>query len=178
MSKLILSLLITVVFIFIANTDFWLATKPQAGKNDKVQVIKQSNYVQVARFIKSKEAFRSKAYKCSAGKLTIGYGHVIRSGESLTSITKHQADSIFLIDFEKAYKSVRKLGISNPDSARVLASFTFNCGIEATKKVVRSGNLSNIKKYCYAKGKRLKGLMIRRNQEFSMLKSPQYVAIN
>ena len=170
MNKFSISLLIVAGFIFIANTGFHLATKPQAGKNTKVEVIKQSNYVQVARFIKSKEAFRSKAYKCSAGKLTIGYGHVIRQGERLTVVSKHQADSIFLVDFEKAYMAVRSLGINNPDSARVMASFTFNCGIDATRKVVRSGNLGNIKKYCYAKGKRLKGLSVRRNQEFAMLR--------
>jgi len=52
-------------------------------------------------FIKKYEGFQSKPYICPAGKLTIGYGHVISPHEQFnTTITEKDADRIFLNDLK------------------------------------------------------------------------------
>ena len=50
--------------------------------------------------IKNFEGYREKAYKCSAGKLTIGYGHTDGVYEDQT-ITKEQAENFLKKDVEK-----------------------------------------------------------------------------
>jgi len=163
MKVFIVSVISSAIIITLANIR---TSKPVAVSPKKVE----SNYVAIMRFVKQKEGLRLNAYICPGGKRTIGYGHVVRKGENLARITRKQADSIFLVDFNKAYNQVLTLGVGNLDSARVLASFNINCGIKATRKVVRSGNLANMKKYVYAKGKKLVGLVDRRKQEYAMLR--------
>lgn len=44
------------------------------------------------KFIATYESFRSEVYYCAAGKPTIGYGHVVRPGESFEGgITEDEA---------------------------------------------------------------------------------------
>ena len=45
------------------------------------------------------EGLRLTAYKCAAGRWTIGYGHTLRSGESHAPITKNVAREILIADF-------------------------------------------------------------------------------
>ena len=53
--------------------------------------------------IKNFEGYREKAYKCSAGKLTIGYGHTdgVYEGQR---ITKEQADNFLKEDVKNLKK--------------------------------------------------------------------------
>ena len=57
-------------------------------------------------FIIDYETFRSTPYDDGSGNITIGYGHVIRSGESFTSIDEEQARSILLNDIIEFERSV------------------------------------------------------------------------
>ena len=50
--------------------------------------------------IKNLEGYREKPYKCSAGKLTIGYGHTNKVYEG-QRITKEQADNFLKEDVKK-----------------------------------------------------------------------------
>lgn len=45
-------------------------------------------------FIKQWEGFRAKAYICPAGKITIGYGHVLKPNENYDHLTEGISDSI------------------------------------------------------------------------------------
>lgn len=60
----------------------------------------------VVNFIKAHEGFRAKSYYCTAGYETIGYGHVIKKGESFDSLTVMQADSLLRADFAGAKRLV------------------------------------------------------------------------
>ena len=171
MKQLLLCVAIALIFIAIANTKtFKTAHTNGQGKAKTTQVvqsIKQSKYARVAQFVKSKEKFVPHVYVCPAGKRTIGYGHVLKRGERLTRITKRQADSLFLVDFQKHYDNVLRCGVRNRDTALVLASFSFNCGEQAVRKVAK--NVSKIRKYIYVNNRICKGLVIRRNQELNLL---------
>jgi len=62
--------------------------------------------------IKSFEGLRLKPYYCSAGKLTIGYGHVIRKGENYPhekAITEAEAENLLVKDVKHAEAVVDRL---------------------------------------------------------------------
>lgn len=164
MKTLLFSIGIASLFVFLANTNARTATKQVKTVQTTT---KPSNYAKIARYVKSKEKFVATVYKCQAGKRTIGYGHVLRKGERFTKISKRQADSLFLLDFQKHYNYVLRCGVKNRDTALVLASFSFNCGEKALRKVAK--NPHKIKYYVYAKGKKSRGLVIRRNEELKLL---------
>lgn len=58
---------------------------------------------------KQLEGFRSKPYTCSAGKLTIGYGHVILPDEHFTEVTLDEANTLLEKDLERHESDLRAL---------------------------------------------------------------------
>ncbi len=60
-------------------------------------------------FIKKYEGFKNKPYICPAGKLTIGYGHVISPHEKFnTTITEKDADRILKNDLKVTQTTIEK----------------------------------------------------------------------
>ncbi len=117
------------------------------------------NYEGVIDYIKSHEGYANgEAYTCVSGKLTIGYGHVIREGENFGSrISKQTADSLLRQDFRKAYKLTEKFNPELEGSRKLaIAHFIYSKGIGA---FLRSGLRQSIKnngnvdvefaKWCY-----------------------------
>lgn len=106
----------------------------------------------ILEFLREKESLRLKAYVCPAGKLTVGYGHVILPGENkfANGITKQQAKDLFRADVLTAAYAVNrffkdaKLTQGQFDAA---VSFTFNAGAGALQKAewakkLRMGNVT------------------------------------
>lgn len=140
--------------------------------------------------VKEFEGFRSKAYKCPSGVLTIGYGHThgVIAGMSITEsfatrlllddldVVKSQLNTIHL------YFSCMPFGFQY-----AIIDFVFNVGISKYRrsilcKIVESVSHSDIfddscrqrisvelQKWCFAKGKKLRGLEKRRNWECELL---------
>jgi len=54
------------------------------------------------------EGFRSSPYKDEGGKLTIGYGHLIKLGEKFTVLTQAQANDLLSKDVSIAEAGVRR----------------------------------------------------------------------
>lgn len=80
--------------------------------------------------IKKFEGLSLKPYTCSAGKLTIGVGHVILANEKFTEITEQQAEEILkndLAKFEDIINSSVKVKLTENQFSS-LVSFTFNVG--------------------------------------------------
>lgn len=86
--------------------------------------------------IKSFEAFSSKVYLCSAGRKTIGYGHIISKNEDYKEISMALAIKLLKQDIEIAENSVQRnihsLLMQNQYDA--LVSFTFNVGSAALQR--------------------------------------------
>lgn len=84
--------------------------------------------------IKEFESFRSTPYKCSAGKITIGWGHVILPGEKISvPITKGKGEELLSQDLEQVEKCIEK-NITVPltqQETDALSSLIFNIGISA-----------------------------------------------
>ncbi len=132
--------------------------------------------------IKKHEGFRSKAYRCSANVLTIGFGHTLNV-KSTDVITKEQGEYFLRQDVEHAEKEVNKHNLNiNQNQFDALVSFVFNLGVG---NFSRSTLLRRIKAYpnditirrefarwVYAGGKILPGLVTRRKEEADLYFTP------
>lgn len=90
-------------------------------------------YIQpAAELIKKHEGLRLKPYKCSAGKITIGYGRNLEDN----GISAYEAEQMLFNDIQKCYTDLVKLSCWNKlDEARkaVLLDMCYNIGIARLK---------------------------------------------
>ena len=138
--------------------------------------------------IKYFEGVRAKPYKCPAGYWTVGVGHLItRSAELPDSwnreLEPNEIDEILKKDLVKFENGVlRLLHPKQPTQSEfdALVSFSFNLGLGCFQRsTVRSAFKRGDKKragevllkYCYAGGRKLKGLIRRRIAEHALLMS-------
>lgn len=127
--------------------------------------------------IKNFEGFSADEYICPAGKPTIGYGHYIKSGESISSpITEMNAEELLISDLSVAEKAVSKLitAYLNENQFSALVSFTFNLGAGALeestlRKKLNDGHAEEVPgellKWVFAGGQKQPGLERRREAE-------------
>lgn len=127
--------------------------------------------------IKSFEGFSPWPYRCPAGILTIGYGHVVGAGEEFPeAITLEQGAALLAKDVGVAEKAVARLiGVRLTENQfAALVSFTFNLGGGALqrstlRRKVNSWQHGDIKeefmKWVWAGGRKLPGLIRRRVAE-------------
>jgi lysozyme len=124
----------------------------------------------------SSEACVLTRYKDTAGLWTIGWGHLIKPGESYVKITKQEANAIFLRDliaFENAVVDGVKVPIGQ-NQYDALVSIAFNIGVGAflrstlLKKLNRGDYLGAADQFLVwnkSGGKLTKGLENRRKRE-------------
>jgi len=121
------------------------------------------------------EGFEAKAYKCPAGKWTIGYGHT-KNVVSGMIITTQEGWEFLREDVKLAEKVVNDLVIVplNQNQFDALVSFIFNVGSGAfqrstLRRVLNKSDYKRaseeFKKWVFAGGKKLQGLVKRRNEE-------------
>ena len=127
--------------------------------------------------IKEYESFSPVPYICPAGKNTIGYGHVILSGERFDRpITKEFATEILAGDVKKAEEAIYKFcgTVLQTNQFSALVSLVFNIGASAFKDSTLLTYLNEGKpamaarefdRWVFCKGKKLAGLVARRNAE-------------
>jgi len=138
--------------------------------------------------IKSFEGFAPMGYICPAGKLTIGYGHVIRKGETFGTLTEPEATALLAVDLVKYEAAV--LGCVDPDVALeqhqfdALVSFCYNVGPANVKTSTLLKKLNNgdyegaaneFQKWVRGGGKVLPGLVKRRIAERAMFLGKYHV---
>lgn len=130
--------------------------------------------------IKEFEGFRLSAYRCAGGVLTIGWGHTKGVYLGMT-ITTDKAQQFFEEDIEAVEERLMRepyyhsLAESQRDA---LVSFIFNLGFgnfnssTLRKKLMRDVEDSTIpdefRRWVFSKGKRLPGLVTRREWEAQM----------
>ena len=131
--------------------------------------------------IKSFEGCRLDAYKCSAGVPTIGYGNTyypngdkVRMGDTITLEEARDLFDDLIVRYERIVESKLKVDVKQ-NQFDALVSHTYNTGGSATlfKLVNMKADKDKIKdwfttRYITANGKRLKGLVIRRQKEWEL----------
>jgi GH24 family phage-related lysozyme (muramidase) len=132
--------------------------------------------------IKKFEGFSSHIYICAAGYPTIGYGHLVKENERAefaNGITEAQALELLRKDVQIAEKAVSRL-ITVPltdGQFDALVSFTFNLGSGALQRSTLRNKINReeyedvpaeFMKWVLAGGRKLEGLIKRRNSEAYM----------
>ena len=92
-------------------------------------------------FIKSYEGFSATVYNDVAGKPTIGYGHLMRPGDSYPNgITEAQALVLLAMDVAPVSAAVDRLAsVCNQNQHNALCSFGYNLGIGALQQMLNHG---------------------------------------
>lgn len=137
--------------------------------------------------IKRWEGLRLDAYKCSAGVLTIGYGHTSAAGAPKVvagmTITKQEAEDILKRDLE-IYEDAVRLAITKPMNANQFAacvSLCYNIGPSnfKTSSVVKRFNSGDVAgaadsflMWNKAGGEAVQGLVNRREDEKKLFLTP------
>lgn len=126
--------------------------------------------------IKNFEGLRLKTYKCSANKLTIGYGHTGYDVKEGMEISEEQAEELLKKDLMIHCNNVSKL-VKVPltqNEFDALVSFEYNVGYgnfskSTLLKLINSGNKkeasNEFDRWVYANKKKLIGLVKRRKTE-------------
>lgn len=130
--------------------------------------------------IKRFEGFSATVYICPAGYPTIGYGHVVKDGEDFSKgISKRQAEILLRQDAQIAERAVLRL-VTVPltdGQFDALVCFTYNLGGGALqrstlRRVINRGEHNEVPqqlmRWVWANGRKLKGLVRRREAEAFM----------
>lgn len=126
--------------------------------------------------IKEFEGLRTEAYLDAAGVLTIGYGHTgsdVRAGDR---ISEYYAGELLREDVEKVEREVERLQVAHTQGQLdALVSLAMNIGVGRLRKsrlvrlIRRGGSYREIKaefkRWVFAGGRRLPGLVTRRQWE-------------
>lgn len=86
--------------------------------------------------IKTREGFSARMYLDTAGKPTIGYGHLIKQGEKFDVITLRDGEKLLEQDLQIAELAIEKLVKKEISQGQydALASFIFNVGVKAFRE--------------------------------------------
>lgn len=127
--------------------------------------------------IKKFEGLSLKRYICPAGKPTIGFGHVMLPHENIRNIiTPAEADALLKADikrFENCINDAVKTDL-HQNGFDALVCFVFNIGCSAFRKSTMlklinendfEGAAKQFSRWVYASGKKVGGLVNRRNAE-------------
>lgn len=134
--------------------------------------------------IKEFEGFSANPYYDSAGVLTIGYGHT-KNPSAYKNLTKIQADKLLrqdLLVYERILNNyIKTRGYKlNQNQFDALVSFLFNVGSirsgstldKSIKTNIPLNAAESLRKYIFAGGQQLAGLVTRRNWEANLYTQP------
>ena len=131
--------------------------------------------------IKQFEGFSPRVYRCPAGILTIGYGHVLQPKSTIGNITEcninqAQAEQLLQADAALAGAAVQRLiqVRLSQNQFDALVSFVFNLGagrlqMSRLRAVINRGEHADapaeFRRWVYGGGRKLPGLVARRAAE-------------
>jgi lysozyme len=130
--------------------------------------------------IKQFEGFSSNVYICSAGKRTIGYGHVLLENEKYERISEEEAEQMLRIDLLKAENAVARNVVVLLAQCQfdAIVSLVFNIGAAAFQRSTLRHKINvdaedeeiarEFTRWIYAGGRVLPGLIKRRAAEAKM----------
>lgn len=134
-----------------------------------------------------KGGFANISYKCSAGKNTIGWGHVIKPLEKIEQpISLGKAEELLYSDLKWAEEAVNNYVKTtiNQNQFDALVCLVFNIGATNFKnstllKVLNEGSLDKVPvqfmRWVFAGGKKLKGLENRRFAEINLWNNKELI---
>jgi lysozyme len=179
MRKVIITAMIAVVWMGYRDK-----TRPTV-EPEIIEVAETSDdklYNTAALFIKSEESLKLKPYKCSGGKWTIGWGHVMTKAERRkyrNGISVKEADELFDKDYAKFIKDVKRRFPELKSRKKVILTsmIAFNIGMrfatDGLGKAIKRGRDIEpyLLQYKIAGGRVSRGLVRRRKAELELWNS-------
>lgn len=102
------------------------------------------------------EGYRAEPYRDSLGKWTIGFGHLMKSGENYEDMTPHKAVEILREDYAQAMKSVNVVyPWAEGDVRLVLINMTYQMGTNGVSKFKKTIDYLRTEEYDLAAGEML-----------------------
>jgi lysozyme len=143
------------------------------------EVMNAQTFSKTKRLLQYFEGFSSHIYTCSGGFATIGYGHRLRSYETMSSITMADAESLLEQDIQLTADAVARLiAVSlKTNQWMALVSFTFNLGPAALQRSALRAKVNRNEhgdvpreflRWVHARGQKCPGLIRRRRIEASI----------
>jgi lysozyme len=136
-------------------------------------------------FLKAWERFASTAYNDGYGYMTIGYGHVIKSGESFGTITEQQASDLLYQDVTPHIRAVNTALTVDQTQPQfdALVSFDYNTGAFPSSTLCQVINANGqpdavraqFMRWINAAGQPSQGLVNRRTAECNVYFDGNYV---
>jgi len=132
--------------------------------------------------IKGFEGWSSCYYKDVAGYGTIGFGHLVKSGDPYgpgTCISEQDGENLLASDAQSFVNCVNAMGVQlNQHQFDALVSFSYNLGcgdLSSVKSLLQAGNYgavcAKIEQYTHAGGQVVQGLVNRRKAECNLFNS-------
>lgn len=131
--------------------------------------------------IKEFEGFSAQAYRCPAGKWTVGYGHLIGADSLHGAVTEAQAEILLLQDLVPVEAAINRLVTAALTQKQfdALCALIYNIGVGAFARssLLKALNMPmrsmadldrQWRRWCYANGQKLAGLEARRCAEFEL----------
>jgi len=139
--------------------------------------------------IKKYEGFEATPYEDAGNRSTIGWGHLIRPGETFTSVTQDQAEQLLEDDLADDEGAVSRMVSAplNENQFSALVSFTFNVGAGNFRGSDLRAYVNQqawqlaadeFGKWVHCKDRVLQGLVERRAAERALFLKPVIVADN
>lgn len=165
--------------VFLAG-GLWLVFLGLSSKSG--QALISSGYSMLSDLIKQFEGFSATPYKDSAGKWTIGFGHLIKNNETFGTISQAQAEELLAKDTSGAQSTINNLVTVplNANQRAALVSFVYNIGSgnfanSTMLRLLNSGDYAGAAKeferWIYAGGVVNSGLVSRRAKEKRLFQS-------
>ena len=167
-----------------------MATAPTSGPAPRPYRMSTQGLERIRR----REAYVAKVYDDGVGNRTVGYGHMLRSGESFPGgLTEAEAQELFAKDVEHIVSPVLdriKIQLTQ-NQVDAIGSFVFNVGPgNFTRSILPNLNLGNHQgviasmfKYITGRNQRtgervtLRGLLKRRQEEIALYKQGSGLAL-
>lgn len=127
--------------------------------------------------LKHFEGFAARPYRCPAGKLTAGYGHVLQPGEEgLCPLTEEEAGNLLRWDVQCIENYIQNMVLAGLQQSQwdAVACLAYNIGVGALKKStllikINKGDFlgaaGEFERWIFAGGRVLPGLVRRRKAE-------------
>ncbi|MDE6491213.1 MAG: lysozyme [Muribaculaceae bacterium] len=135
------------------------------------------------------EGFRAKAYRCPSGVLTVGYGHTGAEITPETTVTTDEATGMLLADIRNVERCIASMSdgagvVLTQHQFDALVSLAFNIGSTRLRRSMLWRKISinaptdeitrEFRRWVYAGGKIMPGLVKRREREASIYSGQGY----
>jgi lysozyme len=131
--------------------------------------------------IRQFEGFSPLPYRCPAGRLTVGYGHVIATDEAYNGINLAQGEDMLKEDVNIVMSGIANLVRIPLEQCQfdALVALAYNIGLQAFERstLLRLLNANDLKnaagqfgRWVYAGGQRMEGLVRRRAAETALFR--------